>query len=178
MDKVYEIILRKNFPHVATILNKNYETEELDFNSPLNILELLQGVAELNKNGIVLTKIKAGVSKEGTTKIIVEDNGTVGLFINDTWVLEPSNTDEIDLPEMNNTIIPFKSDSWILGEFIVRYITGKGIPKKFLKSQTLLDKFSNETYKAIELDKLLVLDPSQRSYTWDLVPKSEGCSIM
>lgn len=166
-DKVQEILLRKNLPHVATIMNKHGDIEELDFDSPLNIIELTQGVAELNKNGIMVPSIKAGVSKEGVTKIAnLNSLGT--------------ETYDADLPEVN--FIPFKSDSWILGDFIVQYKTGKGIPKKFLKSQLLLDKFSDNVLlnDEIDLKKLLVLDPSQRSYTWDLVPKSDGggCSVM
>lgn len=178
-EKIQEILLRKNLPHVATIMNKYGDTEELDFDSPLNLVELAQGVAELNKNGIVLTNIKAGLSREGITKIVV-DPTTSGLFLNNEWVTpEPLLTeDDPDLPEVN--FVPFKSDSWILGEFIVKYITGKTIPKKFLKSQTLLYTFSDNTYKAVDLTKLLILDPNQRSYVWDVVPKSDGngCSIM
>lgn len=175
-EKIQEILLRKNLPHVATIMNKYGDVEELDYTSPLNLLELAQGVAELNRNGIVLTSIKAGVSREGITKIIPQNTG---LFLNNELVTpEPSlNDDDPDLPEVN--FIPLKSDSWILGEFIVRYLTGKTIPKKFTKSQSLLDTFSDNLYKAVDLTKLLVLDPNQRSYTWDVVPKSEGgCSMM
>lgn len=174
-EKIQEILLRKNLPHVATIMNKHGETEELDFVSPLNLLELAQGVAELNKNGIVVTSIKAGVSKEGITKI-TDVVSKAGLFLNDEWILEP--TQEDDIPEVN--IVPFKSDSWILGEFIVRYITGKTIPKKFLKSQTLLNGFSENIYKAVDLQKLLVIDPLQRSNTWEVVPSRSdgGCSLM
>ena len=171
-----EILLKKNLPHVVTILNKNGETESLNFDSPLNLVELAKGVAELNKNGIVLTNIKAGVSKEGTTK--VADVSKAGLFINDKWIIEPSSIDEEDIPEVS--IIPFKSDSWILGEFIVQYITKRSIPKKFLKSQTLLDKFSDNVFTTFDLKKLLVLDPEKRSYTWEVVNiEGDGnCSIM
>lgn len=164
-------------PHVATLQNKNGEFEELDYEKPLNLKELVQGLAELNKNGIVLLDIRAGVSREGITKIA--DVSNAGLYKDGEWILEPKNYDEVNLPEVN--LVPFKSDSWVLGEFIVHHKTGKGIPKRFLKSQVLLDKFAAGEDEDEILRKLLVLDPSTRSYTWEIVPpkeKDEGCSIM
>lgn len=165
-------------PHVATLQNKNGEFEELDSEKPLNVRELVQGLAELNRNGIVLLDIRAGVSREGITKIA--DVSNAGLYKDGEWILEPKNYDEVNLPEVN--FVPFKSDSWVLGEFIVQYKTGKEIPKRFLKSQVLLDKFAGEDDEILR--KLLVLDPSTRSYTWDVVPphsknnNDEGCSLM
>jgi hypothetical protein len=164
-----EVLLKKNHPHVVTILNKEgTETEPLDFTAPINVYELAQGLAELNKSGITLLDISAGVSKEGVTKIANVSN------INQ--VVSP-----IDLPE--ETVIPFKSDSWALGEFIVRYKTeGKTIPRKFLKSQTLLDKFSGDDDEMLK--KLLVLDPEKRAFTWEVappdttVPNPPGCLLM
>jgi hypothetical protein len=163
-----EVLLRKNHPHVVTILNKEgTETEPLDMNAHINVYELTQGLAELNKSGITLLDISAGVSKEGITKIA------------DVSQINPS-TSPIDLPE--ETIIPFKSDSWALGEFIVRYKTGgKTIPRKFLKSQTLLTKFCGDDEL---LKKLLVIDHEKRAYTWEVappdttVPNPPGCSLM
>lgn len=163
-----EVLLKKNHPHVVTILNKEgTETEPLDFTAPINVYELAQGLAELNKSGITLLDISAGVSKEGITKIADISN------INPT-------VSPIDLPE--ETIVPFKSDSWALGEFIVRHKNGgKTIPRKFLKSQVLLDKFSGDDEL---LKKLLVLDIEKRAYTWDVappdatVPNPPGCSLM
>ena len=112
-------------------------------------------------------------SLEGVTKIA--DVSHAGLYLNKEWVSEPTTYDDINLPE--TTIIPFKSDSWALGEFLVRNKTGKGIPKRFLKSQSLLDKFLGDQDPILK--RLLVIDPNERSYTWDLVPqKSEGCSVM
>jgi hypothetical protein len=163
-----DILLKKNHPHVVTILNKEgTETETLDFTAQINIYELAQGLAELNKSGITLLDISAGVSREGITKVadVSQMNPTVS---------------PIDLPEEN--IIPFKSDSWALGEFIVRHKTGgKTIPRKFLKSQTLLDKFCGDDDM---LKKLLVLDPVNRAFTWDVAPPDStapnppGCSLM
>lgn len=155
-------------PHVATLQNKNGEFEELDAEAPLDAKELVQGLAELNRNGIVLLDIRAGVSREGITKIA--DVSGAGLYSNDEWIVEPS-VGDVNLPEAS--VVPFKSDSWALGEFIL----GKPIPKRFLKSQTLLDKF---IYGEDELlKKLLVIDPSARSYAWDVVPKDEGgCLLM
>jgi hypothetical protein len=179
MERIHEILLRKNMPHVATLQNKNGDFEELDYEKPLNLKELVQGLAELNKNGIVILDIRAGVSREGITKIA--DVSNAGLYKDGEWILEPKNYEDVNLPEVNP--VPFKSDSWVLGEFIVQYKTGKGIPKRFIKSQVLLDKFVGEDDGEI-LRKLLVLDPSTRSYTWDLVSTVNnndgggGCSIM
>jgi hypothetical protein len=163
-----EVLLKKNHPHVVTIINKEgTDTEQLDFTLPINVYELAQGLAELNKSGITLLDISAGVSKEGVTKIADVSN------------INPK-VSPIDLPE--ESIIPFKSDSWALGEFIVRYKTGgKTIPRKFIKSQVLLDKFSRDDEL---LTKLIVLDPVNRAFTWDvappdaIVPNPPGCSLM
>ena len=167
MDIIHEILLRKNPPHVATIKNRTGELETL-FDGPINIEHILQGMAELNKNGIVLLDIKIGNNTEGITKI--KNIESAGVFKNDKWLKEPFY--EIEFPETD--IIPFKSDSWALGEFIIRTKTGKTIPKRFLKSQNLLNKFigDDETLK-----HLLVLDPVQRSYTWDLVKSNDNCII-
>lgn len=154
-------------PHVATLQNKNGEFEELDAEAPLDAKELVQGLAELNRNGIVLLDIRAGVSREGITKIA--DVSGAGLFVGDKWIVEPS-VGDVNLPE--ESVVPFKSDSWAIGEFIL----GKHIPKRFLKSQTLLDKFIDGEDELLK--KLLVLDPSTRSYTWDVAPKDEGCLLM
>lgn len=186
MERIHEILLRKNFPHIATLQNNRGEFEQLSYEKELNLKEVLQGMAELNKNGIVLLDINAGVSPEGITKIA--DVSNAGLYLNNEWILEPKNYEDVDLPEVN--VIPFKSDSWVLGEFIVRYKTGKSIPKRFLKSQKLLDTFCESLDKpeglgkdtsSLDLKKLLVLDPNGRSFTWELAPsssKNEGCSVM
>lgn len=168
MEKIQEIIIRKNFRNVATIINRHGDTEELVDGIP-NIDEVIQGIAELNKNGIVLVDIKTGISREGVTKITNIDS--MGLFIDGEWVKEP--TVDVSLPEVN--LIPFKSDSWVLGEYIVKQKTGKSIPRRFLKSQNLLDKFSGDDEI---LKKLLVLDPNNRSNTWDLIPETHQiCTI-
>ena len=173
MEQIYEIIIRKNFKHVATIINRNGEIEELSDNGPVNINEVILGMAELNKNGIVLTEIQTGNSREGVTKI--KNITSMGLYKNNEWIKEPVIGDR-DVPEVNT--IPFKTDSWVLGEFIVRTKTGKDIPRRFLKSQNLLNKF---TEGDDVLRKLLVLDPEQRSFTWEVVPNQQSqeslCSI-
>ena len=174
MERIQEILLRKNLPHVATICNKHGELEPMDMNGSIKIDEVLQGVSELNRNGIILIDIKAGTSREGITKI--SDISSAGLYINNEWILEPLPFDEIDLPEVN--VIPFKSDSWALGEFIVKHKTGKKIPKRFMKSQSLLDKFCGDDDI---LRRLLVIDPEKREYTWNLAPQHKdtgGCAIM
>jgi hypothetical protein len=176
MERIYEILLRRNLKHVATIQNKDGLLEPLDEEADLNVYELTQGLAELNREGIVLLDIRAGVSLEGVTKIA--DVSHAGLYLNKEWIVEPKMYEDVNLPEVN--VIPFKSDSWVLGEFLIQNKRGKGIPKRFLKSQALLDKFVGEDEDPI-LKKLLVLDPNERSYAWDLVSADTGgggCSIM
>ena len=175
MERIHEILIRKNLPHVATLQNSKGEFESLFEDGQLNYTELLQGMAELNKNGIVLFDIRAGVSNEGITKIA--DLSNAGLFLNNEWLLKPITENDEHPPDL----IPFKTDSWFLGEYIVERITGKKIPKRFLKSQTLLDKFVDSIIEAPPfLNKLLVLDPENREYTWNLAPQSAngGCNIM
>ena len=172
MDKIREIIIRKNFKYVATILNGKGDMEELIYDGSINIDDVILGMAELNKNNIILVDINVGNSREGISKIA--NIHSMGLYINGEYIKEPEG--EFNIPEVN--IIPFKSDSWVLGEFIVRHKTGKGIPRKFLKSQNLLDKF---TEGDDVLRKLLVLDPVQRSFTWEILQtenqKNEICNI-
>lgn len=170
MEKIQEIIIRKNFRNVATIIDKYGNVEELSDGKP-DIQEVIKGVADLNKHGIVLFDIQTGVSREGVTKIR-NSHDTFGLYVNDTWEYSP-NTTVPSLPEVN--FVPFKSDSWILGEFIVKERTGKYIPKRFLKSQKLLDTFSGDDEI---LKKLLVIDPSQRSYAWELVKEEPSVCII
>lgn len=170
MEKIQEIIIRKNFRNVATIIDKYGNIEELSDGKP-NIQEVIKGIADLNKNGIVIYDIQTGISREGVTKI-KNSPETMGFYMNEEWLKMP-NTEVPSLPEVN--FIPFKSDSWILGEFIVKEKTGKTIPKRFLKTQKLLDTFSSDDEY---LKKLLVLDPSQRSYTWDIIKEEpSGCII-
>jgi hypothetical protein len=178
MERIHEILLRRNFPHVATITNSSGDMEELDASKPLNVDEIVLGLAELNRSGIVLLDIHAGVSREGVTKI--SDVSNAGLFLKNEWILEPKNYEDVNLPEV--TPIPFKSDAWVLGEFIVRINTGKDVPKRFLKSQALLDKFCEGILTDAQiLKKLLVIDPSARSCSWDVVknaPDGNGCTMM
>ncbi len=158
MSSIAEIIAKANPPHVATILDpKNGGVaEELDMSLPLDLQDVIDGVAELNRLGISLpTRIEAGVSRtDGRTKI--------SNALTDGWIVSSEYKDDIDPPP-----IPYKSDSWVLGEFIVRILdpNGRSIPKKFLRSQKLLDKYIAETEflpKEI-LPELLVLDPEQRA---------------
>ena len=163
-----EILIRKNFRNVATVINKNGDIEELSDGVP-NIQEVIKGISDLNKNGIVVPFIETGISREGVTKL--KNIHSFGFYKNDTWIKEPEG--EYVLPEVN--FIPFKSDAWVLGEYIVKKNTGKGIPKRFLKSQKLLDTFSGEDET---LRRLLVLDPEKRSFVWELIKEeNNGCTI-
>jgi serine/threonine protein kinase len=162
---IEEILLRKNFKHVASIIDRDGNTEQLTPGNP-NLDDVIKGVAELNKNGIILLRINTGQSPEGITKICnITD---FGLYKNNTVIKQPTG-DDIE------NYIPYKSDSWALGEFIIYQKTGKGIPKRFIKSQKLLDTFTGEDEV---LKKLLVLDPEKRAFSWEIFPEeSNGCSI-
>lgn len=152
------------------VKNRNGDLEEVDHESPINKLDVLRGMAELNKQGIILLDIRAGVSKEGTTKISSVDSA--GLYENNKWIIEPFVPDTLSLPE--GEVVPFKSDSWALGE----YLLGKRIPRRFMKSQKLLDTFCANEDELVK--SLLVLNPEKRPYTWDLAPSSSSseCSLM
>lgn len=156
--QVCEILLKKNLPHVITVFDKDGNTEELsssDDDGKINIRHVILGMAELNKNGISLLEISVGTSKEGITKIKSIESARVSA--------------------------DFKADSWALGEFIVKYQTdGKTIPKKFMKSQNLMNTFIeslNDDHHQDILKKVLVIDPQKREYTWNLIREDEGCTI-
>lgn len=166
MNDIYRVILENNFRNVVTIKNRNFDVEKLE-PGPVNIKDVINGMSELNKNGLTLLVIHTGNSEEGITKIKnIEDFGYREKL--------PTVPDDLTLPE--NDIIPYKSDSWILGEFIIKQKTGKKIPKRFLKSQKLLDTFIGEDEI---LKKLLVIDHEKRFYTWEIFPNEEKnmCTI-
>lgn len=175
MDAILEILRRNNPPHVIHVRNRNGNLlEELYEDENPNIIHIIQGISELNKNGIVLLDISVGKSAEGITKI--KNIESMGLFRNEQWIHDPVYPEDVQFPE--GDLIPFKSDSWALGEFIVKHKTGgKSIPKRFLKSQRLLDIFS-DSIDSNTLRKLLVLNPENRSYTWDLIPRQQGGGVV
>lgn len=172
MSSVRDVLLRRNLPHVVTVYGNN-STEEL-FSGPINPRDVILGMAELNKNKICLLDISVGNSREGTTKIdsSVLENGT----------LEGTPPKHVDfLPEGEEYIL-YKSDSWALGEFLVRNVyhpEGKTIPKRFMKSQKLLDTFIDTLDEGGEdtLKKLLRINPEDREYTWNIIKEDSGCSI-
>jgi hypothetical protein len=170
-----EILLKKNIRNVVTIINHKGDIEELsNTGNDININDVIQGVADLNKNGILVLHIETGHSNhDGNTKL--KNINDFGIFKDDKIVKEP--VIYTDLPE--GEVIPFKSDSWVLGEFIVKHKTGKNIPKRFLKTQNLLNTFIGDDEI---LKKLLVLNPEKRSYTWEILNNEEqsqqnGCTI-
>lgn len=168
------LLKRKNLPHVETI---GTGTSEELFDGNVNIRDVILGMSELNRNKICLLEISVGTSNEGITKIKnVIENG--GLYNTDTetWVdKQPTLVDF--LPEGEN-FIPFKSDSWALGEFIVRQHTkGKTIPRRFMKSQELLNKFIDTLPDSEILRKILILDPYTREFTWNIVKEDTSCII-
>jgi len=167
-----DVLLRRNLPHVVTVYGNN-STEEL-FTGPVNPRDVILGMAELNKNKVCLLDISVGNSREGTTKIdsSVLDNGS----------LEGERPKHVDFLPEGEEYIPYKSDSWALGEFLVRNVyhpEGKTIPKRFMKSQKLLNTFIASLDGGAEfLSKLLVLDPSDREYTWNIIKEeNSGCTV-
>jgi hypothetical protein len=143
-----KLLIRNNLPHVVTVFSEG-SYEELHTGEP-NISDLIEGLKELHSIGISVLDIKYGISAEGTTKISSPD--TFG-----TKDQEPPNT-RYNLPE--DDIVPFKSDMWCLG----CVITGKNVPRRYTKSQEVLDSYS-DTFgpeKATVLRSLLVLDPENR----------------
>jgi hypothetical protein len=168
-----DVLLRRNLPHVVTVYGNN-STEEL-FTGPVNPRDVILGIAELNKNKVCLLDISVGNSREGTTKIdsSVLENGS----------MEGTRPKPVDfLPEGDEYVL-YKSDSWALGEFLVRNVyhpEGKTIPKRFMKSQKLLDTFidsiggeGNEILK-----KLLRIKPDEREYTWNIIKEeNSGCTV-
>jgi hypothetical protein len=166
-----DILMRKNLRHVITVYDRSGTTEKMETDVPLDTLSIIKGVAELNRNGFVVWAIQAGVSvNDRHTKITNIES--LGLFKDGRWIREPSGYEDL----VDDPPVPFKTDSWVLGEYLVRLRTGKGIPRRFLKSQALLDKFTKDDET---LKKLLVLDKDARAYTWDILPQetSEGCVI-
>ncbi len=164
-----EVLLKRNLPHVVTVYGS--KVEEL-FTGPVNPRDVIMGMAELNKNKICLLDISVGNSREGTTKIdsSVLENGSI----------EGDLPKHVDFLPEGTEYIPYKSDSWALGEFLVRNVyhpEGKSIPKRFMKSQKLLNTFIDSIGGDETLKKLLVLDPNRREYTWNLIKEESGCNI-
>lgn len=179
---IEKILLKRNLPHVVVAYG-NGTFEELYEQGPVYPKHVIRGMAELNQNGISLLNISVGNSKEGVTKIdkSVIENGGVYDKKTEQWVSGKIPTLNECLPEGEN-IIPFKSDTWALGEFLVRTVyhpEGKSIPKRFMKSQILLDKFIDSLGSEAEfLKKVLILDPYSREFTWNILKEeSGGCNI-
>lgn len=167
-----QILLKKNFKHVVTVHDSKGTTEEINPNAHIDPQSIINGMADLNSHGVILWNIKAGVSTlDGNTKITNIDS--FGLLNKDgSWAHEPSGYDDL----IDDPPVPFKTDAWVLGEYLVRLKTGKGIPRRFLKSQTLLDKFTKDDEI---LRKLLILDKENRYNVCDIVPvkQSNDCII-
>lgn len=168
-----DVLLRRNLPHVVTIYGNSSSVEEL-FTGPVNPRDVILGMAELNKNKICLLDISVGNSREGVTKIdsSVLENGSI----------EGERPKHVDfLPEGEEYIL-YKSDSWALGEFLVRNVyhpEGKTIPKRFMKSQKLLDTYIDTLDIGGEdiLKKLLKINPNEREYTWNIIKEDSGCTV-
>jgi hypothetical protein len=165
MDKIRDILIRTNPRYVA------YIPENFNKGAPVNQEDVIHGVAELNKRGIIVWDISVGVSYDGTTKLTNIDS--FGLYKNEVFLKVPVQGDDVI------DTIPFKTDSWVLGMFLAKLKTGKNVPRRFLKSQTLLDKFTEGDEI---LQKLLVLDSEKRINTWDLIVNQQkdvdgGCTV-
>ena len=105
MSSVRDILLRRNLPHVITVLGSEL-TEELVVGT-INPRDVILGMAELNKNKISLLEISVGISREGTTKIkSVLEHGGVYDTTNEEWVGGKETTRVDFLPE-GDSLIPF-----------------------------------------------------------------------
>jgi hypothetical protein len=165
MDKIRDILIRANPRRVS------YYQETLS-KTNIDTMDVIKGITWLNRKGIIVWDISAGVSPDGTTKITNIES--FGLYKDEVFLKVPVQGDDVI------DTVPFKTDAWVLGMFIAKLKTGKNVPRRFLKSQALLDKFTDGDEI---LQKLLILDPEKRANTWDLVPQQEheqsngGCSI-
>jgi serine/threonine protein kinase len=160
------VLIKKNLPHVVSISDTSGETEILEPVDSVNLTEsdlsdIMHGVHELHEAGFTVMDIKIGRSQEGIVKIT--DPSTFG-YMDQT----PMHT-RYNVPETQ--YVKFKSDIWCLGCFLL----GKNIPKRFHKSQELLDKFILDQPEYIKL--MLKINPAERVIPITIETPDEKCLI-
>jgi serine/threonine protein kinase len=166
MSNIAEVLIKKNFPHVVTVNDLSGSVESLSPIAelkPEDVEELLEGIKELHSANITVMDIKVGRSAEGQLKI--SDLSTFG-FGETLPIHTRYNTPE-------SKYIKFKSDLWCVGCFIF----GKNIPKRFMKSQDLLDDFIKNSKYFEVIKNLLIIDPSQRNLDFINGFSDGGCII-
>lgn len=158
------ILVKKNFKHVVTVKSFDGALEELSPVSELSqndIKGLLLGLKELHSAGITVCDIKVGRSADGQIKLT--DLSTFGYQDSD-----PINT-RYNLPEPK--YVKYKSDIWCMGCFIM----GKNIPKRFTKTQELLNLYIKDSSEYLK--HLIVLDPNGRNLDFIKEESHDGCII-
>jgi serine/threonine protein kinase len=161
-EKMCETLIYRNFPHVVTVKNSKGDTEELIENDSVGgDGDVICGMRELHSAGITVCDIRVGRGPEGQVKIT--DIKCFG------YQDEPPLNTRYNLPE--SSYVKFKSDIWCLGCFLI----GKNIPKRFTKSQELLDGFLKDAPDYIKV--MLKVDPSQRELPFKKSDDGQGCAI-
>jgi serine/threonine protein kinase len=158
------LLIKKNLPHVVCIENHDGLLEKLSPVDSLNdedVINVIEGLKELHSADITVMDIRVGRSEEGQVKIT--DLSTFG------WGETPPINTRYNTPETK--YVKFKSDIWCLGCFLY----SKNIPKRFHKSQELLDTFLKDAPDAIK--NMLKINPEERRLPDDVQIDSEKCTI-
>jgi len=158
------VLIKKNFPHVVTVENQNGDLEPLSPVSNLtddDVIDIIEGLKELHSAEITVMDIKIGRSSEGTVKIT--DLSTFG------YLDQPPLHTRYNTPEVS--YIKYKSDIWCLGCFLFN----KNIPKRFYKSQDLLDGFTKDAPEVVR--DMLRINPDERKLPEGKTYPLGGCFI-
>jgi len=159
---MFATLIRKNFPNVVIINDTKGNHEELEeVTGAPNPEEIITGLRDLHSAGITVCDIKIGKGREGQIKIT---NPFCFGYLDE----EPLNT-RYNLPE--SSYVKYKSDIWCLGCFFL----GKNIPKRFMKSQELLDQFLKNESEHIKT--MLKVNPEERELPNVETKTKDGCSV-
>jgi serine/threonine protein kinase len=158
-----EILLKKNLPHVVIVVDPSGTTEDLEQIGTLSesdISDVISGLKELHSADIHVLDIKVGRGREGQLKITDLSTFAFGDEV-------PIHT-RYNLPE--SSYVKSKSDIWCLGCFLL----GKNIPKRFMKSQELLDGFLKDSPEYVKI--MLKINPNERDLPYT-VDSNGGCVV-
>lgn len=163
---MFSLLIKKNFPHVVIINDVHGSHEDLaeiseTLTDPGDIKDVISGLKELHSVDITVCDFKVCRGWEGQVKIT-----------------NPVSFGYLDFPPVNTrynfpepSYVKFKSDIWCLGCFLF----GKNIPKRFLKSQELLDSFIKDTPDYIK--GMLKINPEDRELPPNESEDSKGCTV-
>jgi serine/threonine protein kinase len=160
---IAQILLKKNFPHVVLVIDPSGTTEELEPVGSLSnddISDIISGLKELHSADINVLDIRIGRGREGQVKITDLSTFSLGSEI-------PINT-RYNLPE--SSYVKAKSDIWCLGCLLF----GKNIPKRFMKSQELLDGFLKDSPEYLKI--MLKINPNERDLPYT-IESNGGCVV-